>query len=157
MFGGPVMAFVGGLFYWWPKITGRMYNEFLGRISALAVFVGFNLTFFPQFVMGEHGMPRRYYNYNPEFTSLHVLSTVGSFLLGLGFMIALFALLHGLFRGKKAPPNPWGGGSFEWQCASPPPHVNFEEPPEVRDPYDFTNLEYDEAEDCYRPAEAGAR
>ncbi|MHC4470348.1 MAG: cytochrome c oxidase subunit I [Planctomycetota bacterium] len=157
MFGGPVMAFVGGLFYWWPKITGRMYSEGMGRLSALLVFVGFNLTFFVQFVMGVHGMPRRYYNYNPEYTSFHVLSTIGGFLLGIGFMVALVALLHGLFRGKKAPMNPWGGGSFEWQCSSPPPHTNFDEPPPVKDPYDFTDLVYDEEEEAYHPTEAGAK
>ena len=156
MFGGPVMAFVGGLFYWWPKITGRMYSELMGRLSAFVIFVGFNLTFLPQFVMGVHGMPRRYYNYNPEFTSFNVLSTVGGILLGFGFLLALFALLHGLFRGRKAPANPWGGGTNEWQCASPPPHLNFETPPPVKDPYDLTDLVYDEADDSYRPADPGA-
>jgi cytochrome c oxidase subunit 1 len=149
MFGGPVMAFVGALFHWWPKMFGRMYKEAWGRVSALLVFIGFNLTFFPQFIMGLHGMPRRYYNYPAQFQPFHVLSTMGAYLLGIGFLVALFTLVHALFRGRKAPANPWGGASFEWRCSSPPPYYNFETPPTVTDPYDFSRLDYDPEIDGY--------
>jgi cytochrome c oxidase subunit 1 len=106
MFGGTVIAFLGGLHYWWPKITGRMYSERWGAIAALVIFVGFNLTFFNQFVMGSHGMPRRYYNYLERFTGHHQASTIGSYLLGLGFVLMAGYLLHSLFRGAPAPANP---------------------------------------------------
>jgi cytochrome c oxidase subunit 1 len=149
MFGGPVMALIGALFHWWPKITGKMYSEFMGRLSALVVFVGFNITFFPQFMLGVHGMPRRYYNYPEEFTNLNVLSTVGSYVLAIGFFMALIALLHGIYRGRPAPANPWGGASMEWRASSPPSHHNFDEPPPVNDPYDFNVVEYDEKTRSY--------
>jgi len=149
MFGGPVMALIGALFHWWPKITGRMYSEALGRLSALVIFVGFNLTFFPQFLMGVHGMPRRYYNYPEQFTSLNVMSTMGSYVLAIGFVIALVALLKAIFRGPPAPANPWGGASMEWRCSSPPPWNNFDEPPPATDPYDFSQVEYDAATGSY--------
>ena len=143
MMGGVLVAFLGGLHYWWPKITGRMYSEFCGRIAALLVFVGFNLTFFPLFLVGTHGMPRRYYTYPEEFHTGHVLSSIGSFVLAVGLFTILFYLLHSLFKGRRAPANPWGAASLEWQCSSPPPHDNFASPPPVGDPYDFTDLEYD--------------
>jgi cytochrome c oxidase subunit I len=149
MFGGPVMAMVAGLFYWWPKFFGRMYRESWGRLSALLVFVGFNLTFFPQFLMGLRGMPRRYFNYPEKFESLHQLSTAGGYLLGIGFMVMTFTLIHALFRGKKAPDNPWGSATLEWQCSSPPPLQNFDTPPVITDPYDFSVLQYDEETDSY--------
>ncbi len=149
MFGGPVMAMMGGLFYWWPKFFGRMYKENWGRLSALLVFTGFNLTFFPQFIMGIRGMPRRYFNYPEKFEIFHQLSTIGSYVLAFGFLVVFFTLVHSLFRGKKAPANPWGSATLEWRCPSPPPHENFIEPPLVTDPYDFSILEYDEASDCY--------
>jgi len=149
MFGGPVMAMMAGIFYWWPKYFGRMYHENWGRISALMVFVGFNLTFFPQFIMGLRGMPRRYFNYPEKFQLFHQLSTAGSYLLGLGFLVVLFTLVHSLFRGKKAPANPWGSATLEWRCPSPPPKCNFDEPPLVTDPYDFSVLEYNAETDSY--------
>ena len=143
MMGGTTIAFLGGLHYWWPKMTGRMYNEPLGRLATLVIFVGFNITFFTQFVMGSQGMPRRYYNYVEQFTVYHQLSSAGSFLMGIGFVICAGYLLHSLFRGAKAPDNPWGGASLEWKTSSPPPLENFAADPVVSDPYDFRDLEYD--------------
>ncbi len=149
MMGGTVVAFVGGLFHWWPKMTGKMFDENVGRVSAFLVFVGFNLTFLPQFVMGTRGMPRRYATYDPEFTFLHQMSTIGALTIGVGLFVALYALLMSLKNGKKAPANPWGGATLEWHCSSPPPHDNFARPPAVSDPYGFDNLGYDAKEDKY--------
>jgi cytochrome c oxidase subunit I len=151
MVGGTVIAFLAGLHYWWPKITGRMYNDLWGQIAALAVFVGFNLTFFPQFILGGpgEGMPRRYYDYtamlphHPEFTLYNVLSTIGSYVLAAGLLIIPIYLLHSLWRGRPAPANPWGGATLEWQCSSPPPVENFASPPVAGDPYDFSHLVFD--------------
>ncbi len=156
MFGGTVMGFLGGLHYWWPKMSGRMYSERWGRIAALLIFVGFNVTFFAQFVMGSQGMPRRYYNYLPEFTPYHVISTVGSYLLGLGFLIVLVYLIHSLVKGQPAPANPWGGATLEWQTSSPPPHDNFSREPVVDDPYDVERWRWDEALGGYRRQEQPA-
>jgi len=136
MFGGTVIAFLGGLHYWWPKMFGRMYSEFWGRIAALLIFVGFNTTFFTQFVMGSHGAPRRSYHYLPEFEGYHRLSTIGAYILGVGFLIIAVYLIHSLFRGRPAPSNPWGGATLEWRTTSPPPHDNFATPPAAGDPYD---------------------
>jgi cytochrome c oxidase subunit 1 len=149
MFGGPVMALIGGLFHWWPKITGRRYNEKLGIFSAILVFIGFNITFFPQFVLGLRGMPRRYFNYPEMFQELNVWSTIGSYVLAIGFFAALIALLHGIFRGRPAPANPWGGVSMEWRATSPPHPHNFETPPKVTDPYDMNQVAYDANTDSY--------
>jgi cytochrome c oxidase subunit 1 len=138
MMGGTVMAMLGGLHYWWPKITGRMYNETLARIGAGIIFVGFNTTFFPQFILGSQGMPRRYYNYLPQFEFLHKFSTVGSWILGVGFTLIAVYLIHSLLKGAKAPSNPWGARSLEWMSASPPPTENFTYSPVVtHHPYDF--------------------
>jgi cytochrome c oxidase subunit I len=126
------------LHYWWPKMTGRMYNETLGRIGATLVFIGFNVTFLPQFLAGQRGMPRRYYNYLPEFEQLHALSTYGSWILASGLFLTLFYLIASLFNGKKAPANPWGGTTLEWSTQSPPIKHNFEETPVLdRLPYDY--------------------
>jgi len=143
MMGGTLVAFLGGLFHWWPKMTGKMFNDFAGIVSAAIVFVGFNLTFLPQFVLGTRGMPRRYASYAVEFVDLHRLSTIGALMLGTGLLVAGLTLLHSLFFGKKAPSNPWGGATLEWQCSSPPPHDNFSSAPAVGDPYDFSDVEYD--------------
>lgn len=156
MFGGTVMGFLGGLHYWWPKMFGRMYSERWGRVAALLIFVGFNVTFFAQFVMGSQGMPRRYYNYLPEFTPYHVISTVGSYLLGFGFLIVLVYLIHSLVKGQPAPANPWGGATLEWQTPSPPPHDNFSREPVVDDPYDVERWRWDEALGGYRRQEQPA-
>ena len=150
MMGGTLVAFLGGLFYWWPKMTGKMYNEFWGRIACFGVFAAFNLTFFPQFIMGARGMPRRYYNYNPQFQFYHQLSTVGSMLLGLSLSVALAVLIHSLLRGKKAPANPWGAATLEWQTPSPPTLHNFDTPPVEVDSYDLDSQIYDPALGGYR-------
>ena len=138
MVGGMVMAFMGGLYYWWPKMSGRMYNETLGKVSCLLVFLGFNVTFLPQFVMGAQGMPRRYFNYIDQFQPFHQISTVGSFILGLGFILVFYNLVKSLYTGPKAPPNPWNSRALEWQVASPAPPHNFEHTPViVHGPYDY--------------------
>jgi cytochrome c oxidase subunit 1 len=143
MMGGTLVAFLGGLFHWWPKMTGRMFNDTVGIVSAAIVFVGFNLTFLPQFVLGTRGMPRRYATYLEEFQDLHRLSTIGALTLGVGLVVAGAVLLHSLFYGKRAPKNPWGGATLEWECSSPPPHDNFSTAPSVGDPYNFNGIEYD--------------
>nr|WP_279322417.1 cbb3-type cytochrome c oxidase subunit I [Rhodothermus marinus] len=132
MVSGGLLAFLGGLHYWWPKMFGRLYNEKLAQIAALLIFVGFNVTFFPQFILGTQGMPRRYFDYVPEFTTLHQLSTVGSWILGLGLLLVAVCLLHSLFKGQLAPANPWGAGTLEWTHTGrlPSPH-NFERTPVV--------------------------
>jgi cytochrome c oxidase subunit 1 len=139
MMGGNVIAALGGLHYWWPKMTGKMYSETLGKVAAFLVFVGFNLTFFPQFIMGAQGMPRRYYDYLPEFQSYHLWSTYGSWVLGAGLFLILGYLIASLINGKKAGPNPWGALTLEWTHTTTPPHPhNFEETPIVtRGAYDY--------------------
>jgi len=131
MVGGMVMAYMGGIHYWWPKISGRLYHEWTARIAALITFVGFNLTFFPQFILGYAGMPRRYHVYPQEFQALNVLSTAGASILGLGYLMPLLYLTWSFFRGRRAGPNPWGATGLEWQTASPAPEHNFEETPVV--------------------------
>mgnify|MGYP003563702466 CR=1 FL=1 len=143
MFGGTVIAFLGGLHYWWPKMFGRMYSEKWAAISAMLIFVGFNLTFFTQFVMGSHGMPRRYYNYLEEFTVYHQASTIGSYVLTLGFFIMAAYLFHSLLKGETAPENPWGSATLEWATPSPPPAGNFDHDLVAGDPYDLEALQYE--------------
>jgi cytochrome c oxidase subunit 1 len=141
MMGGTVMAFLGGLHYWWPKMFGKMYNECLANIACLLVFIGFNMVFFTQFILGAKGMPRRYYNYLDQFQPLHAFSTMGSWVLGVGFILVLVYLVHSLFRGKQAPANPWGGITLEWHTASPPPLENFGTVPLIEHgPYDFERV-----------------
>jgi cytochrome c oxidase subunit 1 len=138
MMGGTVIAFLGGLHHWWPKITGRMFNDTVGKIAAGIIFVGFNVTFFTQFILGSRGMPRRYYNYLDQFQPLHMTSTVGSWILLLGFLTLGINLLRSLKSGPKAPPNPWGGKTLEWQTQSPPITENFVHTPHVTGgPYDY--------------------
>lgn len=138
MVGGAVMGYLGGLHFWWPKISGRLYNEFVARISAIILFVGFNLTFFPQFIMGYVGMPRRYHAYPPEFQVLNVLSTAGASILGMGYLLPMCYLIWSMRYGKVAGRNPWPATGLEWQTDSPPPTENFEVTPEVTwEPYDF--------------------
>ena len=131
MVGGAIMGFLGGIHYWWPKIFGRMYDEGWSKISAVIVFVGFNLTFFPQFILGYMGMPRRYHVYPAEFQVLNVLSSAGASILGLGYLIPFTYLLWSLKYGPKAPANPWGATGLEWQTTSPPPAENFEVTPVI--------------------------
>jgi cytochrome c oxidase subunit 1 len=150
MFGGTVIAFLGGIHYWWPKLFGRMYSERWAQLAALLVFVGFNLTFFTQFVMGSHGMPRRYYNYLERFTAYHQASTIGSYILSIGFLIMAGYLLHSLLRGDKAPANPWGAATLEWETPSPPPSYNFDRELRAGDPYDLDALVFDPQLGGYR-------
>jgi cytochrome c oxidase subunit 1 len=132
--GGAVIGLMAALHFWFPKMTGKMYNVWVGRIAWVLVFVGFNLTFLPQFVLGMEGMPRRYYDYLPQFESMHMLSTIGSYVNAFGYSFALFNLLFTAIWGKtKAPANPWQSLSLEWQTPSPPPHENFKETPIVTD------------------------
>jgi len=129
MMGGTIFAFVGGLHYWWPKMFGRMYNELAAKIAFAFVFVGFNVTFFTQFILGSRGMPRRYYNYPPQFQTLHIISTVGSWIIATGFIMMAIYFLRSLRHGKKAPDNPWGGLTLEWHTHSPPITENFHNTP----------------------------
>jgi cytochrome c oxidase subunit 1 len=131
MVGSVIMAYFAGIHYWWPKMTGRMYPEWWARLSALLVFVGFNLTFFPQFLLGYLGMPRRYHAYVPEFQVLNVMSTAGATVLGVGYMLPLFYFFWSLKYGPKASANPWGASGLEWHTPSPPTTFNFDETPTV--------------------------
>jgi cytochrome c oxidase subunit I len=138
MVGGTVTAFLAALHYWFPKITGRMYPEGWGIASAVLVFIGFNLTFVPQFLLGNRGMPRRYFDYPDEFQVLHVISTAGSWLLGGGLLIVLTYLALALKNGERATQNPWESSSFEWFSPSPPPPHNYDELPRFeRSAYDY--------------------
>jgi cytochrome c oxidase subunit 1 len=138
MVGGTVMGFVGGLHSWWPKMTGKLYSETMARVAWGLVFVGFNITFLSQFVLGSRGMPRRYYDYLPQYHALHATSTVGSWILGLGFLVMLAMFIRSLTSGAKSPANPWGSAALEWQTATPPPLANFvKEPKVIRGPYDY--------------------
>ena len=131
MVGGTIMGIMGGFYYWFPKMFGRLYNELLGQISFVFIFIGFNVTFFPQFILGMNGMPRRYADYIEPYEPLNQVSTVGSWLIATGFVVAFFALVWAMFKGKKAGVNPWGAKTLEWQTSSPPPHENFLETPVV--------------------------
>lgn len=145
MMGGVLTGFLAGLFHWWSKITGKLYSERWGRIGAVLYFLGFNLAYIPQFVLGSRGMPRRYWDYLPEFQGLHQLSTLGSYVLALGLFVSLGVILHSLFRGRKSPANPWGGLTLEWQTSSPPPLHNFHGPVKVEHgPYDYDKIQVKE-------------
>jgi cytochrome c oxidase subunit 1 len=131
MVGGSVMAYFGALHFWWPKATGRMYPETWARIAAVLIFVGFNLTFFPQYLLGLHGMPRRYHAYPPEYQVLNLFSSSGAVVLAVGYLLPLAYLAWSLARGAPAPANPFAALGLEWQTASPPPTHNFDTPPRV--------------------------
>ncbi|RYZ85637.1 MAG: cytochrome c oxidase subunit I, partial [Proteobacteria bacterium] len=138
MVGGTLMAIMGGFFYWFPKMFGKMYKEAYARLSFVFIFVGFNVTFFPQFILGAMGMPRRYFDYIPAYHSLNAISTVGSWLIATGFLIGLYTIINGLMHGEKAPMNPWGSKTLEWTVPSPPPHFNFDvEPVITAGPYEY--------------------
>ncbi len=140
MVGGMVSAYMAGLHFWWPKITGRMYPESLGRLAATILFIGFNITFFPQFILGYLGMPRRYHAYPAEFQVLNVLSTAGASILAVGYLLPIIYLLWSLKYGKIAGPNPWRASGLEWQTQSPPLTENFREMPTVTEAYDYGNI-----------------
>jgi len=141
MVGGAIMGYLGGLHFWWPKMPGRMYSEFFSRISAILIFVGFNLTFFPQFVVGYLGMPRRYHSYPDEMQVLNVMSSAGASVLGLGYALPVIYLLYSLKKGAVAGPNPWGASGLEWQTQSPPLTENFIDVPVVEhEPYEYEHV-----------------
>ncbi|HEX3862810.1 MAG TPA: cytochrome c oxidase subunit I [Stellaceae bacterium] len=138
MVGGMVSAYFAALHFWWPKVTGRLYPESWARFAAILIFFGFNLTFFPQFILGYLGMPRRYHAYPPEFQVWNVLSSAGASILAAAYLLPLFYLTWSLLRGERAPGNPWGATGLEWQTASPPPTDNFARTPVItRPPYDY--------------------
>jgi len=156
MVGAAVMAYMGAIHYWWPKITGRLYHEGWGVFSALVLFVGFNLTFFPQFILGYLGMPRRYHVYPDEFQVFHVASTAGSTILGVGYLLPFIYLLLSLRYGKSAGSNPWQSKGLEWTTASPPPHENFEETPVVtEEAYAYPDLGAEESDEELEERENG--
>jgi cytochrome c oxidase subunit 1 len=138
MVGGMVMAYMGGLHYWWPKITGRMYSDWWSKLAALIIFVGFFLTFLPQFILGYAGMPRRYHQYPEEYHVWNVMSSAGASILAVGYVLPLGYLFYSLWYGAPAGPNPWRATGLEWQTPSPPPKDNFAQTPVVvRDPYEY--------------------
>ncbi|MBA2935560.1 cytochrome c oxidase subunit I [Sphingomonas sp. CGMCC 1.13654] len=144
MVGGAVSAFFGGLHFWWPKITGRMYSESFARFAAITLFFGFNFTFFPQFILGYLGMPRRYHEYPPEFQVWNVMSSTGAVVLAIGYLMPLGYFAYSLLNGKRASDNPWEATGLEWTTNSPPPKHNFLEPPVVlTEPYAYHD--WDEA------------
>jgi len=139
MVGGTLMAYLGGMHFWWPKMTGRMFPEGWAKFSALVVFVGFNLTFLPQFILGYLGMPRRYHAYPEEFQVLNVMSSAGASILGVGYVIPMIYFIWSLKYGALASPNPWGATGLEWRTPSPPPPENFKEIPVVNEgPYEYS-------------------
>jgi len=141
MVGGAIMAFLGGLHYWFPKFFGKMYNERAAAVGAFLVLVGFNLTFMPQFIMGQQGAPRRYYNNHADFLSLNNLSTYGSLVIAAGLIWTLIYLVYALKAGKKASDNPWEAATFEWETSSPPPMENFRHEPVLKHgPYDYSGI-----------------
>ena len=153
MVGSAVMAYLGGIHFWWPKMTGRRYPEVLARLAALIIFLGFNLTFFPQFVLGYLGMPRRYHVYPPEFQVLNVMSTAGASILAVGYVLPLIYLIWSLRYSPVAGMNPWKARGLEWQTPSPPPTDNFEVTPVVvQEAYAYDVL--DEPEVIYAPEKA---
>ena len=153
MVGGAVMGYLGGIHFWWPKISGRLYPEGWGRFSALVIFVGFNLTFFPQFILGYLGMPRRYHAYPDEFQVLNVMSSAGATILGIGYLIPLVYLMWSMRYGQRAGANPWGAKGLEWETSSPPPPENFHQTPIVTEEA-YAYAESEETEQVEREEEA---
>jgi len=142
MFGGTAMILFAALHYWFPKMFGKMYNEKTAKVALALIFIGFNTLYFTMFILGYQGMPRRYWSYLPEYTALHHVSTLGSWILVAGLLLMFYNLLMGLLKGEKAPMNPWGGTTLEWTVPSPPPLENFETIPTVtHEPYHHTNEE----------------
>jgi len=137
MVGGSVMAYLGGIHYWWPKLSGRLYPESWARFAAILMFFGFNVTFFPQYLLGYEGMPRRYHSYLPQFQVLNVLSSAGAALLAIAYLLPVFYLLWSLRYGRPAGDNPWNARGLEWQTSSPPPPENFRTAPRVAEAYAY--------------------
>ncbi len=146
MVGGAIMGYMGGLHFWWPKITGKLYPEGWARLAAGITFIGFNLTFFPQFIVGFLGNPRRYHYYPDEFQVWHILSSAGASILAVGYLIPLGYMTWSLFYGRAAGNNPWGAVGLEWETQSPPMSHNFDEPPIVTwEAYEYHPVEHDHA------------
>jgi cytochrome c oxidase subunit 1 len=142
MVGGAIMGYFAGLHFWWPKMTGRMYNDGLAKLSALLVFVGFNMTFFPQFILGYLGMPRRYHMYPPEFQVLNLASTAGATVLGIGYLLPMIYFTYSFFKGEKAGANPWLATGLEWTTQSPPlPHNFIQQPVVTEGAYEYSKRE----------------
>jgi cytochrome c oxidase subunit 1 len=138
MVGGSVMAYLGGIHFWWPKVTGRLYSQAWARFAAILMFFGFNLTFFPQYLLGYEGMPRRYHEYLPQFQVLNILSSAGASILAVSYLLPLVYLAWSLRHGPRAGPNPWRAKGLEWLTDSPPPTHNFEVTPVVTEkPYAY--------------------
>jgi cytochrome c oxidase subunit 1 len=145
MVGSVIMGYLGGLHFWWPKITGRMYSEALAKIAAIIIFIGFFFTFGPQFILGYLGMPRRYAMYPPEWQALNVMSTAGATVMGLGYLLTLLYLPWSLYYGPIAINNPWRAFGLEWQASSPPPTENFLVTPTVtHEAYDYASIDMPE-------------
>jgi cytochrome c oxidase subunit 1 len=158
MVGGTLMGYLGGLHYWWPKITGRMYPEGWARFAALVIFIGFNLTFFPQFLLGYMGMPRRYHAYAEEFQVLNVMSSAGASILGLGMLIPMVYFVWSMRYGRRAAANPWVVPGLEWRTASPPPTENFEVTPVVTwEAYEFAPMEEMQVIGKFEPGDRAAQ
>ena len=135
------MAYLGGIHFWWPKMTGKMYNERFAQIFAVLIFIGFNLTFFPQFIAGYLGMPRRYHIYADEFQIFNILSSSGAMILGTSFLMPILNLLWSLKNGKPATMNPWGAKGLEWNIPSPPTTHNFDQTPVVtEEAYEYSPM-----------------
>jgi cytochrome c oxidase subunit 1 len=134
MMGGAAIAFFSGIFYWFPKMTGKMYHEGFGQVSFWLFIVGFNVTFLAQFVNGLNGMNRRYHTYEPMYATWNLVSTVGSWFIAAGILCIIANVIYSMKRGAVAPANPWGARTLEWQTSSPPPLENFEHTPTVNSP-----------------------
>lgn len=142
MFGGTGTIFFAALYYWFPKMFGKMYNIRVANIGVALFFIAFNMLYFPKFILGYMGMPRRYYDYLPQFSGWQLISTIGSWLMLIALTIVIWNIVYSIFHGKKSTQNPWGGVTLEWHTTSPPPLENFEEIPIVtHEPYDFSQLE----------------
>ncbi|MAW60146.1 MAG: cytochrome c oxidase subunit I [Planctomycetes bacterium] len=154
MVGSAIFSFIGGIFYWWPKMFGVMYSEGISKLGCAIAFIGFNMTFLPQFVAGSHGMPRRYFDYDPQFEVYNYWSSIGAMVLGVGLSIALYALVRSLMGERKpAPANPWGAVTLDWQCTSPPPPHNFDHAPPVDGPYDHELVRWNDELNGYEPVD----
>jgi cytochrome c oxidase subunit 1 len=136
LFGGSLMAIMAGMYYWFPKISGRMYHEGWGKVHFWLTFVGMNLTFMPMHFMGLLGMPRRIYTYAPQYAGWNAVASLGSAVLGVGMLIFVLNMLLSLWRGARAPVDPWDHKEFnrtlEWTVSSPPPAENFSTIPVIR-------------------------
>ncbi len=142
MMGGTVMGLLAGLHYWWPKMFGKMYPEKWGKVACTLIFIGFNTTFLTQFWLGKIGMPRRYHDYLPQYANLNMLSTLGSWFIGAGFLIMTIYFIWSLFKGEKASDNPWNSKSIEWTIPSPPTLHNFDKTPVItHEPYEYGVVE----------------